>query len=411
MKSKNSSSTLILIAIGISLLCFLSVSLLMGLISIVDLFNGEADPASSMIGAVAFGFMTIILGFCGWFVLQKVRGQGTADMPFKIPFAGWLWGAIPAVVFMSVFIGMLITLAKVPWLNWLFLPVLTIIVIVPPVWLFVGTAANGIELGPRWRFFSVLGLSMTVSPFMMVILEFMLLAVIIVAGSVYAALTRPEIVLEFEALNIAIQSAASEEVIVNLLAPYLSNPFLIAVGIGYIALLVPMIEELLKPLAVWLFARQVESPAQGFVLGALSGAGFALVESLNASSDGTTSWAIIVGARTGTSVLHIMTSALVGWGIASAFKEKRARRFFAPYTAAVLIHGVWNASAAGAGLSTVGQFIGKPEWLFNFGPALLCGLVVMGIGVIALLVASNRKIRAQAKSAQIEEEVKVESPI
>lgn len=132
-------------------------------------------------------------------------------------------------------------------------------------------------------------------------------------------------------------------------------------------------------------------------MGLLSGAAFALVESLNASADGTISWPLIVSVRAGTSILHMTASGLVGWGIVSAFKEKRYGRFFASYFSAVLIHGIWNASAAGTGISAIGESIGKPEWLFNFAPALICGLLVMGVGMLAVLLASNRKLRKTAQ--------------
>ncbi|MBL8062620.1 MAG: PrsW family intramembrane metalloprotease [Anaerolineales bacterium] len=199
-----------------------------------------------------------------------------------------------------------------------------------------------------------------------------------------------------------------DQAILNMLTPYLTNPALIMIGIGYIALLVPLIEELLKPLAVWLLGKRIASPAQGFALGMLSGAAFALIESLNASADGSTGWAIIVSARAGTSILHMTSSGLVGWGIASAFKEKRIGRLFGAYISAVLIHGVWNACAAGAGISAIGESIGRPDWVFNYTPALICGLMVMGLGMIAILLASNRKLQNNTAPTHIEEE-KVES--
>ena len=173
---------------------------------------------------------------------------------------------------------------------------------------------------------------------------------------------------------------------------------MIATIIGYIAIIVPLIEELLKPLAVWIFATKIESPAQGFAMGVLSGAAFALIESLNASADGTTSWPVIVSIRAGTSLLHMTASGLVGWGIVSAFREKRIMRFFAAYFTAVAIHGIWNACAVGTGISAVGESIGKPEWLFNFIPAMLCGMFVLGIGMFAVLIASNRKLRSAPAS-------------
>ncbi|MFN8398976.1 MAG: PrsW family glutamic-type intramembrane protease [Anaerolineales bacterium] len=393
-------SLIILLALATSVTFLLLIVLSLGVASIVDLFNSSGDAASEMIGAVAFGFISLILLISGWFILQKTRGLEQADQNFKFPFATWMWVALPAVVIFSIVIGGLITFAELPWLNWILLPFLTVLVIVPPIWLFFGVASNGIELGPRWRFFSVLGLGMTVGPVLMIVIEMVLLLALIIFGVVYVAFARPEMLSEIEALSTMLNQGLSQEATLDLLSPYLTNPALIAVGIGYIALLVPLVEELLKPLAVWLFGRQLESPAQGFALGVLSGAAFALVESLNASADGTTSWAVIVSARTGTSVLHMFTTGLVGWGIASAFKEKRFGRLFGAYISAVLIHGIWNAAAAGTGISGLGESVGKPEWLFNYAPALVSGLLVIGIGTISLLVASNRRLRKQMEPVQ-----------
>lgn len=408
-KQTHWASLLTLIVIGASLFFLLLLVVAMGMVSVIDLVGETGDAATEMIGAAAFGFVFLLLLPCAWFVLQKTRGLEQADLPFKFPFVPWMWGVFPAVVIFSILFGGLVTFVELQWLNWIILPALTVLVIVPPIWMLFGIASYGLDLGPRWRFFAILSLGMTVGPFIMIVLEVVILFTIIIAGAVYVAVTQPELMRELEIMANMMNESMNEEAMLTMLAPYLTNPKLIAIGIGYIALIVPLIEELLKPLAVWFFARQIESPAQGFALGVLSGAAFALVESLNASADGTTSWAVIVTARTGTSVLHLLTSGLVGWGIVSAFKEKRLGRFFAAYFSAVLLHGVWNAAAAGTGLSALSESIGRPEWLFNFAPALICGLLVLGIGVTALLVASNRKLRAQAKATHIDE-VKVESP-
>lgn len=402
------ASLLTLSVLGISTLFLLLFITVLVFGSIIDLFEGRADPAAGMISAVSFGFILILLLLCVWFVLQKTRGLEQADLPFRFPFAAWQWVAVPAMVVTSLLLGGLVSLAGPPVLNWIILPLLTVLVIVPPIWLMFGVAAKGIDLGPRWRFFTILGLGMTIAPFIMIVLEITVLFAVIIAGSVYIAFTQPALLNEMEALAGLINEGLNEEALLSMLAPYLTNPYVIGTVLGYIALFVPLIEELLKPLAVWLFARQIESPAQGFALGAISGAAFALIESLNASADGSTSWAIIVGARTGTSVLHMFTSGMVGWGIVSIFKERRIGRLMACYVAAVLIHGVWNAAAVGAGLSVMGESVGKPEWYFSFAPAMICGLTVLGLGVAALLFRFNNKLRAHPASTH-PEEVKVES--
>ena len=396
MQTKKSHwpSLLILIVLGLSVACVVLITLGLGVNSTIDLFKDSGnDPAGQMISAFAFGFVAILLLICSWFVLQKTMGREQADRPFKISFANWQIFAVMVMVTVSAVIGGVIAYTKITWLAWIILPVLTILVIVPPIWVLFGIGTNKIELGPRWRVFGILGLSLTIGPLIMIVLEIVLLLGIAIVGAVIVAIQQPALFQEILRLGRLIRQDANTEMSLKLLAPYISSPVVIAIVLGYIALLVPMIEELLKPLAVWLFARQIESPAQGFAMGLLSGAAFALVESLNASGDGSTSWPAIVSIRTLTSLLHMMASGLVGWGIVSAFHEKRIMRFVAAYFSAVAIHGLWNACAVGAGLSTVGEFIGKPEWLFSIIPAVISGMLVLASGMFFVLIASNRRLQ------------------
>ena len=386
-------SILILIILASSAAFVLLFSVGLGINSIIDIFSDDGDPAGEMIGAFAFGFELIVLLFCSWFVLQKAMGREQAELSFKFPFAGWQIFAVIGMVILSVVLGGVIAYTEITWLTWIILPILTVFVIVPPIWLLFGIGTDGIELGPRWRIFGILGLGITIGPVIMIVLELVLLLGIIIVGLIVIAIKQPALFQEIVSMGRVIRQETNQEVILKLLTPYISNTTVIAVALGYIALLVPMIEELLKPLAVWIFATKIEAPAQGFAMGLLSGAAFALIESLNASGDGTVSWPVIVSVRAGTSLLHMTVSGLVGWGIVSTFREKRILRFFAAYFAAVAIHGIWNACAIGAGLSSVGESIGKPEWFFNFIPAMLGGMIVLGIGMFVVLIAANRKLR------------------
>lgn len=65
-------------------------------------------------------------------------------------------------------------------------------------------------------------------------------------------------------------------------------------------------------------------------MGLLSGAAFALIESLNASADGSTNWPIIVSVRAGTSILHMTASGLVGWELSLHFKKNDTGAFSPP---------------------------------------------------------------------------------
>lgn len=405
-KKTHWTSLLTLVMFGISILFLLLIISILGISSLIDLFSGSGDAVIEMIGVAAYGFEIILLLLCGWFVLQKAMGREHADLPFTLPFADWHLLPVIGFAIIGVTIGGLAAYTEIPWLGWLILPVTTLLVIVPPIWLIFGYGSRGLEIGPRWRVFAVLGLGMTIGPVTMILIELAVLAGIIFIGAILLAILEPVTFQELMRIAEIVQTETNQEVLLNLLAPYISNPIAIATGIGYIAILVPLIEELLKPLAVWIFATKIETPAQGFVLGLLSGAAFALIESLNAGADSTVTWPVIVSVRAGTSILHMTASGLVGWGIVSAFKEKKIGRLFGAYFSAVLIHGVWNACAAGAGLSAIGESIGKPEWLFNFAPALICGLLVMGVGMLAVLFASNRKLRNISKPL-IDEETDV----
>jgi hypothetical protein len=405
-KKNHLAAVLTLIVIGLSALLFLAFALIMIMVSLLGLFNGEGG-AAEMIGAFSFGFFALLLGVCAWFVLDKTRGRESADQSFLFPYASWHILVVIGLGFFGVLIGGTVSILEISWLSWLVLPLMSILVIVPPLWFFFGIGAGGIEVGPRWRFFAVFGLSLTVGPLVMIVLELVILLAIVVGGSAYLAIAQPGLFAEMAGLAQIIMEETNEQVIFNLLTPYIANTAVLAIGIGYIAVIVPLVEELFKPLAVWLFARKIDSPAQGFVLGMVSGAAFGLFESLNASADASSSWAVIVSVRAGTSLLHMATSALVGWGIASAFKEKRVGRLFASFFAAVLIHGVWNAAAAGAGVSAMGESLGKPEWAYMYAPAMVCGLMVMGIGMFAVLVASNRKIKNTPASQPQEERVEL----
>ena len=394
-------SLLILIVLGLSAALMFLISAGAGISSLIGLFSDGADPAGGMIGAVAFGFELLVLLISSWFVLQKTLGREPADLPFKFPFVDWHILLVIGLAGVSVLVGGVIAYTEIAWLTWLMLPVLTVLVIVPPLLLFLGLGARGIEFGPRWRVFGILGIAMTVGPVIMIVLEVVVLVGIIALGAVVIAVRQPELMQELISISKILNQETNPDVILNLLAPYLSNAGVIAVLIGYIGLIVPLIEELLKPLGVWLFAWKIESPAQGFALGMLSGAAFALVESLNASGTGSAEWPVIVSVRAGTSLLHMMASGLVGWGIVSAFREKRYLRLPAAYFCAVAIHGLWNSCAVGAGLSAVGESIGKPEWLAAYIPSMFAGMLVLGVGMFVVLIASNRKLSGRPESAPL----------
>jgi hypothetical protein len=164
----------------------------------------------------------------------------------------------------------------------------------------------------------------------------------------------------------------------------------------------PIIEEIVKPLAVLILGRRLRSPAEGFALGALCGAGFALIEGLMAASGTVEMWGVGLLGRAVSSLMHITASGLMGWGYASARLEKRYGRLLLMFLLAVGIHGLWNGSA----LTTVyGALltVGDPA-----NPNLLGMLFMLaGLGMLALMLPTmlivlpllNRRLQPVASPA------------
>jgi hypothetical protein len=249
-----------------------------------------------------------------------------------------------------------------------------------------------LPLGTRWQSWSVLGLGMTLAPFLLLILE-TLVAIILFVGIAAFIVAQPELIFELQALSrqIMILGPESEEAL-DLLAPLLTKPGVIVTALIYIAVLVPAIEELLKPLGVWLLAGRLDSAAQGFTLGALSGAGYGLVETIGVSGQGV-EWASLLFSRIGTGLLHITTSALMGAAIVIAWRERHYLRLIGTYFLAVLLHGLWNMLATLFTFSTLAELIDQPGRLSTLQPLLITVMSLLAVILFAILLLFNRRMR------------------
>jgi hypothetical protein len=148
----------------------------------------------------------------------------------------------------------------------------------------------------------------------------------------------------------------------------------------------------LKPIGVWLLAGRRILPSAGFAAGALSGAGYALFENLLLTANSET-WATVQIARIGTSIIHILTTALVGYALAIAWQRRRYWQLLGVYLGAVLLHGAWNAMSL---LMTFGQIdqslnnAGRWSSLSNLAPYAMGALAIFSL---AVLVWFNFRLR------------------
>ncbi len=177
------------------------------------------------------------------------------------------------------------------------------------------------------------------------------------------------------------------------------QPWILTPVLVYISVLVPLVEEGLKSIAVWPLLRRNLTGAEAFMGGALAGAGYALFEALFLTQPGELWLAAIVG-RTGASFLHPFTAGIVSWGLVEGVQRRRWRRFVLAYLFATGFHGLWNASAVAMGLSILGSEgpasrLSAPvtQTIQVIAPMLLFSMTAIAVTGLALLGRQLRRGR------------------
>ena len=378
------------ILFALSGLFLLGIGLLMGFGALMALFTNKPVQAGQTILFVAFGIEGVLLFAAAFFALQKTLYKPSADQTSFISVSRLqiLMGILIAGG--AILIGSLI--GGIEPVNWLLLPLLTIPAVLFPLGILIALGTQALPLGTRWQTWSVLGLSMTLIPLLFLVLE-AIIGIILIIGITAYLMLQPELASELQALSQQIMILGPQsEATFDLLSPYLTKPGIIIIALIYMAVLVPAIEELLKPLGVWLLAGRLDSTARGFTLGALSGAGYGLVETIGVSGQAG-DWASLLFSRIGTGLLHITTSALMGAAIVLAWRERRYLRLIGTYLLAVLLHGLWNAFAMLYTFSSLADLLNQAGRLANIQFPLIAVMSVLAVVLFVILILSNRSMR------------------
>ncbi len=282
-------------------------------------------------------------------------------------------------------------------LAWMLLPPVQILAVVLPLWWLVELARNALPPARPQREWGVLNFSLFVSTPLAILVEVgLLIAGITVLAVVISG--NAEMVSAFEQLSERlVNSFANPQALMRIFRPVLAQPWVIFLLLAGLSGVVPLIEELIKPLAVVALAGRKLSPAEGFSVGALAGAGFALLETLfslvNPAADG---WLGLAVGRAGTGLLHITTAALMGMAFAGAWQAGRYALLGVTYFGVSLLHGLWNAFSVLAGLSEIlsGQ-AGLVQYLHRAGLAAPYALGILALVMLLMLVGANLHLRGQ----------------
>ena len=295
-------------------------------------------------------------------------------------------GLVPILIVTGIFVSMN------RYISFVFLPLLQLgIVILPLIWLLV-TGRRNLSVPSSQHDWGLATFSLTVTVPLIILVEAIIVLVLVIAGVMYLQTWNPGLTQEFSVtVDRLMNSGGDNEAVLRIIRPYLTQPTVMYSIFAVMAGLIPLLEELLKPLALWFFAGRPLTPKEGLLGGMICGAAFALFESLGSLvSIESVSWASVAIGRIGTGVLHVTASGLVGWGMAKAWSEGRIGVLAGAYLAAFGLHSLWNLSALMTGFRELAQaspvMVNSLNGIVQASPFVL---VMLACFMVSILLKAN----------------------
>jgi hypothetical protein len=372
---------------------------LLALVALAQTASGTGAPGASLsfwLTAWAMAVSGMLLIPSAFYALMRLMGRTVKQSPRLPDFLRSSMAVISILVI--VYIGVVLLgswVSQSASLSVWLLPPIHILAIGLPVLGIVYLGTHRLPPGRPQRMWGVFGSGLVLGPALILVAETAALVAAVLVVFVWAA-SQPELMKAMMVLSQEVQSGrASSDDLLRSLGPYLLRPATLFGVLLFASLIVPMIEELIKPIGVWLLFGRPMTAAAGLAAGAISGAGYAFFESLALTSNGQ-EWVLSVVSRSGTAIIHIFTASLMGWALVLAWREKRYLRLLGTYALAVLIHGSWNALAllnAAGSLSDLQAGAQKSSLLSQVGALAPYGLIIMTVAALIALLWVNRRLR------------------
>ena len=333
------------------------------------------------------------LGFAGLLMVPSLVHSGrrlfTRKEPHQISWKNLAW--VTAVLPVPFIIGYLIQIGPV-WTH-RFLPLIHILAngvgILWVIYLVRGKLPKDSAQRVWGSFIS--GISMV--PPVAVVIELVLLGMV---GIVWLLIMQnsPEYANDLQIISqLSEVSPGNLEIPMDWAEDFLTRPAVITTILVYIAVLVPLVEELLKPMVLWFVLHLKLHPREGFLIGATAGAGYAMFENLTIGAS-LNDWVFITISRLGTAAVHVLATGLVGWGLVSAATEKKYLRMIGAYLVAVSLHAVWNGLNIITALGEFPTFQARVQpFTAEFSSFAPAGLVLLAFGSILGLIRANNLFR------------------
>lgn len=369
------------------------VAVLLGIFGLALAAAASADPANItavMTLAWISGLVAVLALPSVLYSFNELRPPGLPVWrPNWIRLARFLILLWPLVLVLGRLVSRLDNLA------WLVLPPLQILAVGLPILWILSIVHNKLPAGSAQRSWGIINFSLFFTNPFVVFVEIVAFVLLVLVFIVYV-MGQPELMRDLEqfAQNLSAQQSPDPDAILPLLRPYLQNPAVILGTLGILSVLVPLLEEFLKPLALLALSGKKLTPSAGFSAGAYCGAMFALLESLLSVAQPGDGWLAVAVGRAGTATLHITTTALIGWALATALQKGSYLKLLLVYLLASAVHGLWNAASVFSGFGALLQSEAGDAGILGVLSLAAPGILVfLTLGMLAVLWSMNRRLR------------------
>lgn len=317
-----------------------------------------------------------------------------------------------ALVFLGVFC-LLQLLPSVQQLCAPFYPFLTPLAVAIPAWWFVELGKRNLPAVSAKKSSAALSIGTSYTVLCILALEIIFIALLLAVLLLYFS-SQPFLQQMMKSFSFPLDLTQIELPAVERYLRIALQNRTVVVGIFLIlGLLFPLIEESMKPIALWSLQKRALKPAEGFILGLYFGAAFSLVESTLATSQmGSEMWLESIALRAATSLIHITCSGLVGYGYAATMKSQKSAVFARPFLIAAVLHGLWNSLALLSSAGLIESTLRFNQTMPSFYDILIPAALAMEWGfILRLLFKMNRKLHQIILAAEHNETINTGVPI